>query len=282
MYIMYFTLLIISFILFYFVLFNKNYNVSLFSSLTMFLLFTIFKYSYFYLVIPVLLLAISIIVKFNFKKYITLINFILLFYVFVSIVEFLAHKFVMHCDKNNFLSKIIEYIPFVNSQYFSTCEKHIQHHLEVEPDMRLNYIEHKESLFMGWNIYLTLFFAFLLCGLLSKLTSNYDISYKYLIIICGAITFIWEYLWNKIHITMHKTEIDYSIKEGPYDEKLFNLDKIKDILLQNHENHHLQKGDKKGNYNVIVLGADEWFGYYNTKVDNTEYCKTHTNEKICK
>ena len=279
---MYVALLIISFILFYFVLFNKNYNVSLFSSLTAVLLVTIFNYNYFYLVIPILLFVISMIVKFNFKKYFTLINFVLLLYIFVSISEFLAHKMVMHCDNKSFLSKIIEYIPFINTQYFLTCEKHIQHHLEVEPDMTLNNVKYKESLFMGWNIYFILFLTFLLCGLLSKLTSTYDISYKYLIIICGLITFIWEYLWNKLHITMHDYDIDYSIKEGPYDEKLFNLDIVKDILLQNHQNHHLQKGDKKGNYNVIVLGADEWFGYYNTKIDNSEYCKTHTNEKICK
>ena len=177
---MYITLLIISFILFYFVLFNKNYNVSLFSSLTAVLLVTIFNYNYFYLVIPILLFVISMIVKFNFKKYFTLINFVLLFYIFVSISEFLAHKMVMHCDNNSFLSKIIEYIPFINTQYFLTCEKHIQHHLEVEPDMTLNNVKYKESLFMGWNIYFTLFFTFLLCGLLSKLTSTYDISYKYL------------------------------------------------------------------------------------------------------
>jgi hypothetical protein len=81
---------------------------------------------------------------------------------------------------------------------------------------------------------------------------------------------------------MHNHDINYSIKEGPYDENLFNMDIFKTILLSNHENHHLQKGDKKGNYNVIVLGADEWFETNNKTIDNTEYCKTHTNEIICK
>ena len=279
---MYFILLIISFIFFYYILFNKNYDLSLFSSLTIFLLLTIFNYNYYYLFIPLIIFFISIIVKFNLKKNINLVNFILLFYIFFSIVEFLTHKYAMHCDKNSFISKLIEYIPFINTQYFLTCKKHIQHHLEVEPDMKLNNNKYKESLFMGWNIFIHLFIAFFICGLLSKIISKYNISYKYLFIYCIIITFIWEYLWNKVHVKMHDYDINYSIKEGPYDENLFNLDIFKYLLLQNHKNHHLQKGEQKGNYNVIILGADEWFGYNNTKIDNSEYCKTHINEKICK
>ena len=279
---MYFIILLVSFLIFYFILFNKNYNLSLFSSLTIFLLLTIFNYNYYYLLIPTILFVISIIVNFNLNKYINLINFILLFYIFFSIVEFLAHKYVMHCDKNSFLSKIIGYIPGLRTQYFLTCEKHMQHHLEVEPDMTLSNNKYKESLFMGWNIFMYLFFVCLLCGILSKNISKYMFSYKYLFIFCGIITFIWEYLWNKVHVKMHNYDINYSIIEGPYDEKLFNLDIFKDILLPNHRNHHLQKGDKKGNYNVIILGADEWFGYNNKNFENSEYCKTHMHEKICK
>ena len=243
---------------------------------------TIFNYNYYYLIIPIILFFILIIIKFNLKKNINSINFILLFYVFFSIIEFLSHKYAMHCDKNNLLSKIIEYIPFLNVQYFLTCEKHLQHHIEVEPDMSLSNNKYKESLFMGWNIYIYLFFAFLLCGLLSKIISNYNISYIYLFIFCSIITFIWEYLWNKVHIKMHDYDIEYSILDGPYDENLFNIDLFKNILLPNHKNHHLQKGDKKGNYNVIILGADEWFGTNNKKIDNSEYCKENSNENICK
>ena len=277
---MYFILLIASFILFY--LYNKNYNLSLFNSLTIFLLLTIFNYNYNYLFIAVILFFISIIFKFNLKKNINFINFILLFYICVSIIEFLAHKYVMHCDANSLLTKFMEYIPFINKQYFLTCEKHIQHHMEVEPDMSLNNNKYKESLFMGWNIFIHLFIVFFLSGLLSKIISKYNISYKFLFIFCIIMTFIWEYLWNKVHVRMHDYEINYSIKEGPYDNNLLNLDIFKDLLLQNHQNHHLQKGERKGNYNIIVLGADEWFGYNNKKIDNSEYCETHMNEKICK
>jgi hypothetical protein len=188
----------------------------------------------------------------------------------------------MHCDHNSFLSKIINYIPFINTQYYWTCTKHIQHHFEVEPDMSLNENKYKESLFMGWDIFIYLFSALFVCGLLSKILSKSDITYTFLFIFCIILTFIWQYLWNKVHIRMHNDDIEYSIKEGPYDENLFNLDIFKDILLQNHKYHHLQKGEKKGNFNIILLGADEWFGYNNKKIDNTEYCQTHINENICK
>ena len=261
---------------------TKNYDLSLFGSLIIFLLLTIFNYNYNYLVVPIILFFISIAVNFNLKKNINLINFVLLFYIFFSIIEFLTHICVMHCDKNSYISKLVEYIPFINTQYFLTCEKHIQHHSEVEPDMSLKNNKYKESLFMGWNIFIHLFLGFLLCGLLSKLISKYEISYQILLIFCIIMTFIWEYLWNKVHVKMHDYDINYSIKEGPYDENLFNLDPLKDVLLQNHKNHHLQKGETKGNYNVVILGADEWFGYNNTKIDNSEYCKTHMNENICK
>ena len=277
---MYLFLFIVCFVLFY--LYNKNYDLSLFSGLTIFLLLTIFNYNYNYLLIPIILFILSIILKFNLKKNINLMNFILLFYIFFSIIEFLVHKYIMHCNKNNLLSKIIEKIPFINTHYFSTCEGHIQHHLEVEPDMSLKNNKCKRSLFMSWSLFIHIFTALFLCGLSAKIISKYNISYKYLLILSILITFMWEYIWNKVHVRMHNYNIDYSIKEGPYDENLFNLDLLKDVLLQNHENHHLQKGEKKGNYNVIVLGADEWFGNNNKKIDNSKYCKTHMNEKICK
>jgi hypothetical protein len=83
---------------------------------------------------------------------------------------------------------------------------------------------------------------------------------------------------------MHEYDKLYSIKKGPYDEGLINLNFLKNILYNNHLNHHLQKGDKKGNYNVIVLGADEWFNKYNITYDNYLYCleEKNKNEKICK
>ena len=55
---------------------------------------------------------------------------------------------------------------------------------------------------------------------------------------------------------------------------------------KNHIYHHLQKGDRKGNYNIILPGADILFGTYNTCIDNTEYCNkddlSEYDKKLCK
>ena len=84
----------------------------------------------------------------------------------------------MHCDKNSLLTKIIKNIPFVNEEYISTCDYHIEHHIEVNPDMTLNENKRKDSLFMGWNTYIFIFFITLLSVFISKNISMYIISYK--------------------------------------------------------------------------------------------------------
>lgn len=118
-------------------------------------------------------------------------------------------------------------------------------------------------------------------GVLSKMISNYTISYIALLIVCMGVPFLWYYIIYKLHVEMHDYEIEYTHKESPYDKYHFNIGPIKDLLSENHRKHHLQKGEKKGNYNMIALGADEWFGYNIRKIDNKEYCKSHTDEKIC-
>ena len=205
----------------------------------------------------------------------------MLIYALISICEFLLHKFVMHCDENSLLSKIINTIPILNRRYNITCSSHKTHHLEVAPDMTLSENKSKESLFMGWKTYPFLFIFMSISCVLSKWISGYSISYTALFMVNLILPFIWSYIWNKVHFKMHDYEVEYSIKEGPYDENIFTMDPIKKVLVGNHTKHHLQKGEKKGNYNVIVLGADEWFGYNVKEIDNKEYCNSHQNEKIC-
>jgi len=276
---MYILILFFSFALSF--LYNKNYELSLFIGLLILYSITIINYDYKYLFIPIILYVISIITKFN-KKNINIINFVLIYYGFLSIMELLGHKYAMHCDQNSFLYKYVKNIPYINEEYLTTCKTHTQHHSEVEPDMTLNGNKYRKSLFMGWDIFIPLVITAFVGGLVSKKISKFNISYKYLLLISIISAFAWEYLWNKVHTKMHDYEIEYSINEGPYDENLFNLDIFKDILLDNHRKHHIQKGEKKGNYGVIILGADEWFGLNNKIIDNEEYCKNNSNDKICK
>jgi hypothetical protein len=248
-------------------LISKNYNASLFVSLIALLSVTTFNYNCLQLNLIIILLLLFKLNDNNTK----LINFILISYVFYSITELLVHKHVMHCNKDSIISKTLEQlqIPIVTNHYFDTCEHHIDHHISVKSDMTLSHVNHKQSLFMGWNVFIHIFILTSITLILSKYVSNYDISYKYIFIISLVLTYIWSYLWNKIHIKMHDYDTEYSIREGPYDSTL-ETGFIKDLLLNNHTKHHLQKGVKKGNFNVIILGADEWFGYNNKAVDNSE------------
>jgi hypothetical protein len=299
----YLYLFILSMLLLY--LNTNNYNISLFISLSLILLYTIYKYNepinepineinnnsnnnsiknniLFLLYLIIIYLTIKYYT--NFKKYnFTTINFIILIYIFFSIEEYLTHKYIMHCKDDSILSTIFKNISsHLHSEYLATCKKHISHHIEVEPDMSLNNVEFEEGLFMNWVVYKYIVLFSIICIILAKLISNYNISYLFIIVISLILAFIWQYIWNKVHIAMHEYDINYNITKGPHDNGLLKLDLVKDYLYNNHEMHHIQKGEKKGNYNVIILGADEWFGLNNKVADNIEYCKTHKEEKICK
>lgn len=280
----YFILLFLIFSVLYII--TKKYSFSLFISLLLFFLVTIFNYnlSLFYILFSFLLLTVILLynyVKKAVNKSLDLFNFIMINYMLNSIHEFFLHKHIMHC---NMPSSILNYIPFIqNFSYIKyICSLHIQHHNEVQPDMNLINIKDKISLFFNW--YLTIFYMFITTIIflyISKKISTFQISFVNIVILSIILSVFYSYLWNKIHRQMHNTDVPFSILEGPYDEGLFNLSFITNTLLPNHRNHHLQKGEKKGNYNIILLGADEWFYKHNKYVNNTEYCKTHQTEEIC-
>jgi hypothetical protein len=246
----YFLFFIISFTLIYFFT-KKNYNLSLFFSLLLFLLITIYRYNkkvFYYTLISIAILY----TLFDCEKNLDLLNFIMLIYIFISILELLVHKYFMHSDKGKFISK-----------YFAdTYTSHINHHITVEPDMTLR-TKDSSGLFMQWSEYGFMSLGIFIITILSKTISNYRIS----LFNCGIIAlinaYLWSYLWNKIHNKMHYHNSDFTIKDGPYDNNLVNMDFIKNMLLDNHTKHHMLKGDNQCNYNVILLGADEWFNTHN-------------------
>ena len=221
----------------------------------------------------------------EYKKYITpyiaLPTFIMIMYGIMSIGELSYHRYVMHCTNSPILQPLIESIPYLNK----SCKKHIEHHVDVEPTMDIYHEEndtsHDSKLFMGWNLFIPIFLATIVAALAAKYLSTYNISIISIIIISIIITIAWEFLWNKTHKAMHNMKLPYSIKKGPYDNDMLDMNFVKNMLYENHKNHHLQKGPEKGNYNVILLGADEWLGINVKTVDNSTYCKTHKQEKIC-
>ena len=221
--------------------------------------------------------------KNSIKPHAPLINFILMSYMCISLMEWVVHKYIMHCtNSNTFIRNIISNIKFLDN----VCKYHITHHVNVNSDMSV--VDEKDDpqndakFRMGWNIYIPLTISVSIGFLFSRYISKYKISFLNIVILSSIISFIWEYIWNKTHTEMHKFEQTYSIKKGPYDNGFFNTEILMKLLYKNHVMHHAQKGDKKGNFDVIFLGADEWLNSNNKTVDNTEFCKTNMDARVCK
>jgi ABC-type multidrug transport system fused ATPase/permease subunit len=188
----------------------------------------------------------------------------------------------MHCNKKSMFYYLLSLID-PNGVIEETCDHHIEHHKEVKPNMTLSKVTYKTSLFMGWNVFLYIGIFSFISMLISMFVSKIKITYITLVIISIVSTIIWSYLWNKVHPLMHEYNGSYTLKEGPYESALdFNL--VNKLFYRNHQFHHLQKGVKKGNYNVIVFGADEWFGTNVKQINNKEYCSNPevSHEEICK
>ncbi len=272
---------------------TKMFNLSLMISLITLLGYTIYNYSFdlnytenrwlnnslllVYLI--VLMLSIQNIKNMN-KNYINYINFLLIAYVFISSFEYFAHKVVMHCDEENKIYRGISYlIPYLKK----TCKSHKEHHLEVKPDMKIVEVKDEGTLIFGWKLFAMLYPVILISLFLANKISNSKIHLLTIIIFSFIILFIIFYMWNKVHPKFHDYDVkQLNIKVGPHDNGYFDTSYFEKLLYKNHQAHHIQKGAKKGNYNIIVLGADEWFGRNVKVIDNIEYCKTHKEEEICK
>jgi acetyltransferase-like isoleucine patch superfamily enzyme len=225
----------------------------------------------------------------NFKRVVKLVYpnvkdviFFGLTYIFFSFAEWIIHKYIMHCDKKSLFWYIISRLDSTNV-VDQICDHHIEHHLEVNPNMTLSEVKHKCSLFMSWIVCLQVSIITFIGMVITKFISGVSYSYKILVFSSICFSIIWAYLWNKIHPLMHKFGGKYKINEGPYENKL-DFSFINKLFYRNHQYHHIQKGIKKGNYNVIVFGADEWLGTNVRVIDNKEYCSNPqvSGEAICK
>lgn len=215
------------------------------------------------------------------EPYVKNIIFIGLTYIMLSIYEWIIHKYIMHCNKQSFFYYLISLID-PNNLFEEICDHHIEHHKEVRPNMSLLKVQHKTSLFMGWHICMYVFALVFISMGISKFISQLDIPYTNIAYASIGFSILWSYLWNKVHPLMHLYDGSYSLHEGPY-ESVINFNLINKLFYRNHQYHHLQKGSTKGNYNVIVFGADEWFGTNVKKIDNQSYCSNPqvAHEEIC-
>lgn len=266
----------LTFVIFFTILFmvSKNYLLSLSVSLILVLWQTIYNYLTIKknnLEIIFSLVIMNIVI--NNKNWILshinntilrVVSIIVLLYICISLLEYLVHRQVMHCDlektrkiKNKLIRKHI----------LDSCESHIEHHLDVEADMNISHVSSQKSLYFEWTTTIPLIISTIISFVVAMLICQTNpLNHKMMIVILSIIiTIIWQYLWNKVHPEMHNLENTLSIKEGPIEHKLSSK-KLSNALLKNHSLHHLQKGSRKGNFNIILLGADEWFGRNNKLV----------------
>ena len=258
---------------------TKNYNFSLLIFLLTIFIRTIYRYNFDYAItlnnniifFSSLLLWYILII--NYKKInlnnIKLINFILLLYIFLSITEYILHKYIMHNNGKNFYDKFIKYIPYINEYWFEIGKDHLNHHLKVKKNMKIYNKIYDDELYFNWILIFKLILIVFMLILLTKNITKYSISIQNSFLLSIIIATIFGYTWNKVHPQMHYINNKYSIKKGPYDEGLFDLSFLTKLLYNNHMRHHLIKGKKKGNYCIILLGADEWFLQNNKIIDNT-------------
>jgi len=182
----------------------------------------------------------------------------------------------MHGDE-----KKLSQIPIFGNYLASFANAHLEHHGEVDTDMRLNTVKRVTGLFFKWEItvWLSVITALVLfvCGL-------FDIKYSLLFGTLFAL--IYSMLWNTIHPKMHDFKLKLKLKDGIPEFKGINMNNpMYQWLWYNHAIHHLQK-DNKGNYNIVFPGADFLLGTYHNKCyDNVEFCKKQKNpttkKRVC-
>lgn len=176
--------------------------------------------------------------------------------------EWVLHSLVMHGDPEK-----LKRFPLIGSYLSKTASTHLDHHKEVNMNMKLINITDKRSLFFSWDICLILSALFMVSLLLFKF------KLKDSIIISLTLGVLVSFLWNNWHTDMHDSDIKISISEGvPNSPGLISKGPLYRWLWKYHATHHLQKGSKY-NYNIIFPGFDWLCGTYKGNcVDNTAYC----------
>ena len=184
-------------------------------------------------------------------------------YIFSSILENLIHRYVMHK-------------PLINISFFNNVYKnHILHHKATTRDGSLNkniknYNElgNEESLCLsGWE-YLIVFgtVIFIITPLSIKLAGEKfnSLNSLFALIFALLLCLYAKITWNTIHPYLHKeTPLKCGNSFTITNEKIINNFYYR-WLMNNHVAHHLIKGNKKGNFNITLPGADFIFGTYNT------------------
>jgi len=218
------------------------------------------------------------------NKYIKILFFC---YLYLTLIEWIIHKHFMHAKPKSIFNKFYNFICSFDKSN-TGINSHIVHHIEVENNMEINRdLDIHDGLIMSLNdlinqaliIFIGFFFIF----------KKYNLFQNNLMLKSLGISFIvssiYCCIWNTIHPLFHNLDLKIKFKEGMSSFKVFK-NKTNPIILwlyKNHTLHHLIKGKNKGNFNIVLPGADFIFNTYNNKIDNKNFCKyKEKNKKGCK
>jgi hypothetical protein len=181
---------------------------------------------------------------------------------------------------NGFLKKLLDYLNI------EIDNSHINHHKQTMLNQTLpdDYIE--EGLVFNLidsEILYTLIFFVVGTILFWLFFPKFKKSFSLLFMIIFSVVFIsvYMYIWSSIHSHYHSRYVESNkpLKNNPkitiYSPLPFFIPHessyIYKYLYWYHSLHHLNKGEDKGNYNILIPFFDFIFGTYKYKVDNTKY-----------
>ena len=184
---------------------------------------------------------------------------IIILYLELTIGEVLIHKYIMHNKPDSIIRKLYG-------------DSHVKHHLDVKSDMKLsdNYFE--QGLYFSKTDAFYVAIILFICWYPTFIYFYPKINMTYIIGLSLFMGITYKVLWDYLHYSFHQLSELESKKRNP----IFNW------LFTNHTLHHLQKGEKKGNYNIIFPGGDFILGTYNSCVNNKNICKESEQSDIMK
>ena len=197
--------------------------------------------------------------------------------VVISALEWGIHKHIMHGDP-----EVLKTIPLMGGWLGQTAQTHNDHHLDVDNDMRIPDHVDIEGLYFSWGSTVPMFAAATAIMLVVNRLLKGPGTVR--TIQTGAfLAVIFSLVWNSVHTRMHEYELRVTLVDGVPSIEGFptGMGWLYDWMWRNHALHHMQKGSKKGNYNIIVPGFDFLMGTHTDRMyDNQEYCK-HSDDKRC-
>ena len=206
-----------------------------------------------------------------------------LIYVIVSFLEWYIHRYLMHETTNpiiNQINYIFKWVYFKIHGYKQT-ESHVNHHKIVKNDGVVDE-EDDGMLYSAAHIPVTTIVGFAIYYCITNLIGYRHTAKEYMIVLglFGGVSYGYYLLWNILHPAYHE-------HGDPWFRTRLQGNGLYKFLRKYHMIHHMNKGDDKCNFNIILPGFDHLMGTFRWSIDNTEFCKktlskTAKEKELCR